>query len=56
VSLSHFLSMGGYAMFVWPAYAITLVVLVGNVMAARASHRRALAEARRRLGMGELAG
>ncbi|HZF27256.1 MAG TPA: heme exporter protein CcmD [Steroidobacteraceae bacterium] len=55
MSLSQFFSMGGYAVFVWPAYAITLTVLVGNVLAARASHRRALEEARRRLGMGELA-
>jgi heme exporter protein D len=56
VSLSHFFSMGGYGAFVWPAYAITLIVLVGNVLAARASHRRALQEARRRVGMGEMAG
>lgn len=56
MSLSQFLAMGGYAAFVWPAYAVTLIVLVGNVLAARASHRRALEDARRRLGMGDLAG
>jgi heme exporter protein D len=56
VSLSHFLSMGGYAAFVWPAYAVTLTVLVVNVFAARASYRRALEEARRRLQMRELTG
>jgi len=56
VSLSHFLAMGGYAAFVWPSYAVTLIVIVVNVLAARASHKRALEEARRRIGMQELAG
>ncbi len=57
MSLSHFLSMGGYAAFVWPAYAVTLVVLMspmcsrrGRVIGARWQ------EARRRLQMSELAG
>ena len=56
MTLSHFLSMGGYAAFVWPAYAVTLTVLIANVFAARASYRRAVQEARRRLQMSELAG
>ena len=56
MSLSQFLSMGGYAAFVWPSYAVTLIVIVVNVLAARASHRRALEDARRRIGMQELAG
>ena len=46
--LAEFIAMGGYAAFVWPAYTVALVVLIGNVIAARGSHRRALAEARRR--------
>ncbi len=28
-SISEFLSMGGYAVFVWPAYGTALVILVG---------------------------
>lgn len=56
MNFSHFLSMGGYAAFVWPAYAVTLVVLIANVFAARASHRHAVEEARRRIQMSELAG
>ena len=28
------LNMGGYALYVWPAYAITAVVLIGNLVAA----------------------
>jgi heme exporter protein D len=49
VNLSEFLAMGGYAAFVWPAYAVTFIVLVGNVIGARRSHRRALEDARRRV-------
>jgi heme exporter protein CcmD len=29
-----FLLMGGYAKYVWPAYAITFIVLLGNVCVA----------------------
>jgi heme exporter protein D len=49
MSLAEFFGMGGYAAFVWPAYVVALIVLIGNVLAARGSHRRALAEARRRV-------
>jgi heme exporter protein D len=42
----EFLSMGGEAAYVWPAYGITLVVLVANVWAARRKRLDALAEAR----------
>jgi heme exporter protein D len=31
-SLQSFLHMGGYAMYVWPAYFLTLVVLILNVI------------------------
>jgi heme exporter protein D len=48
MSLAEFINMGGYAAFVWPAYAVALGVLIGNVVSARGSHRRALADARRR--------
>jgi len=30
--MSEFLSMGGYAAFVWPAYAVTLIVLAWMVL------------------------
>ncbi len=41
-----FLSMGGYATYVWSAYGITLVVLVLSAWAARKSRLDALARAR----------
>jgi len=47
--VSDFLAMGGYAAFVWPAYAVTFAVVALNVVWARRALARALAEARRRL-------
>ena len=32
--------MGGYAFFVWTAYAITLLIMVANVWLARRNQRR----------------
>jgi heme exporter protein CcmD len=46
--MSAFLDMGGYAAFVWPAYLVTLAVLVLNIIWARQSLARALQAARRR--------
>jgi heme exporter protein D len=40
--MKAFLDMGGYAAYVWPAYAVTLAVVVLNVVWAR----RALARSR----------
>ena len=37
--LSEFLSMGGYAAFVWPAYAVVVVVLVAVYVASARSLR-----------------
>jgi heme exporter protein CcmD len=50
--MSEFLDMGGYAAFVWPAYALTLGVAVLNVVWARRALARALAASRRRLAAG----
>jgi heme exporter protein CcmD len=33
--MSEFLSMGGYAAFVWPCFLLAAVVLAWNVFAAR---------------------
>ncbi len=42
--MTEFLHMGGYAAYVWSSYAVTLVVLVANIVAARQRERRALRE------------
>lgn len=36
----EFLHMGGYASYVWSAYAITFVVLLVNVLVTRAQFRK----------------
>ena len=51
--MRSFLDMGGYAAFVWPAYAVTLAVVVLNVVWARRALRRSRAAARRRQGLEE---
>ena len=40
MSFTEFLDMGGYAGFVWPAYLITAVVLIANLLLPRIRHRR----------------
>jgi heme exporter protein CcmD len=44
-----FFDMGGYAAFVWPAYAVTLAVVLLNILWARRALERSRTEARRRL-------
>jgi heme exporter protein CcmD len=46
--MREFLDMGGYAAFVWPAYAVTFAVVLLNVYWARRSLARARAAAHRR--------
>ena len=53
-SLSQYFAMGGYAAFVWPAYAVVAAVLIGLFVAGRRFQRAteielaALQPARRR--------
>ena len=46
-----FLDMGGYAAYVWPAYAVTFAVIALNVVSARRALARAREQARRRLAL-----
>jgi len=32
MSIEEFLSMGGYAQFVWPSYGLVLVILIVNLI------------------------
>jgi heme exporter protein CcmD len=45
----RFVQMGGYAVYVWPAFALALVVMLLNIVWARRSLRAAQLEARRRV-------
>ncbi len=47
--MREFLDMGGYAPYVWPSYALTLVVIALNVFWARRRLTKGREEARRRL-------
>jgi len=49
--MSAFFDMGGYAAFVWPAYAVTFAVVLLNIFWARRALERSRGEARRRLQM-----
>lgn len=51
--MSEFLAMDGYAIFLWPAYVVTLFALVANIVLARRAHATAILEARRRLALEE---
>ena len=45
-SWDDFLRMGGYGLYVWGAYGVTLLVLLVEAPLAARRHRRALAELR----------
>jgi heme exporter protein D len=49
VALQPFLAMGGYAAYVWPAYAIFFLVLLADTLAPTLRRRRALREVRAQL-------
>lgn len=42
-SVAHWLAMGGYAAYVWPAYGLAVVIIGGlslvSILAARAARR-----------------
>ena len=44
-----FLQMGGYAIYLWPCYALTLLAVLLNIVWARRSLRAAQNDSRRRL-------
>ena len=45
-SLDQFLHLGGYGLYVWGAYGVTLLVLLAEVLAMRRRQRLAFASAR----------
>jgi heme exporter protein D len=47
--MSQFLAMGGYALYVWPAYAVFFLVLLADFMSPLLRRRRNLRELRARL-------
>ena len=47
--MSEFLGMGGYAAYVWSAYAVFLIVLLADALAPLRQRRRTLRELGARL-------
>ncbi len=52
--MKEFLDMGGYAAFVWPAYALTLAVIALNIYWARRRLAQARASALQRLASAQV--
>ena len=48
-SLQSFLAMGGYAMYVWPAYGVFFIVLLIDWLAPQFRRRRVLRQLRARM-------
>jgi len=44
---SEFFNMGGYAFFVWTSYALTLVVVVANIVSPIIQRRKIIARIKR---------
>ena len=42
--MTEFLNMGGYGLYVWPAYLIVAIVLILNLVVPLQRHRRLLRE------------
>jgi heme exporter protein D len=49
MSFSEFVHMGGYALYVWSAYGLSLIVLVVIAWSGRRRYAEMLTAARRRL-------
>ncbi|MDE2235403.1 MAG: heme exporter protein CcmD [Gammaproteobacteria bacterium] len=47
-SWHEFITMGGYAAYVWPSYGIVLVVMLANAILPGRRQRRLLREIRRK--------
>ncbi|NTV85750.1 MAG: heme exporter protein CcmD [Burkholderiaceae bacterium] len=43
-SLSEFLAMGGYGLYVWGSYAVVLLLMVGEPLLAQHRFRKALSQ------------
>ncbi len=52
-TMAQFLAMGKYAVYVWPSYGLTLLVVVLNIVWARRLLAQSKIEARRRLALQE---
>lgn len=47
--MGKFLAMGGYAQWVWTAFGLTVIVLIGNIIAASRRYGQAVERLRGRM-------
>ena len=47
--MADFFAMGGYGIYIWPAYAVFLIVFAIDAIAPRVRRKRVLAEIRGKL-------
>jgi len=47
--MSDFLAMGGYAFYVWSAYSLALIVLLGLLLNSRARHQRIVKQLQKKM-------
>ena len=52
-SATAFFEMGGYGLYVWGSYAVTLLLMAAEPLLVRRRHRRALHDAARELSGNE---
>ncbi len=43
--MTEFLSMGGYAVYVWPSFALAFVLMTANILSSASRHKKALRKA-----------
>jgi len=51
--MTDFLHMGGYGVYVWPSYAIALIIIVANVWAPLRDHKKLLRDIKFQLTSGK---
>jgi heme exporter protein D len=47
--MKEFFHMGGYALYVWPSYALAMIILIANLVAPVLQKRRLLADIARKI-------
>ncbi len=45
--MSEFFAMGGYAMYVWPSFALTAIVMLANVYATLSQRKKVISRLKR---------
>ncbi len=53
-SLSEFLHMGGYGLYVWGSFGVTALLIAGELWMLKAHRKEALKQARRAVEFGKM--